>query len=77
MKLGNYTFILVCPETDKQVSDHKYSYSSGVCHHCGHIADSTFTHAVRIAGRWNTPSILEWLCGKRAEFKAVKLYDPK
>lgn len=50
-----YKYGYFCPVTSKQVTNHNYFYGvdgvSGVCESCGHINDSTLTHAIK--GRKN------------------------
>ena len=67
MKLDeHFTYLMVCPKTEKLA--HYYESSGGICTRCGHDNDSTFTHAVAIIGKWKRPSWSEWLFGSRKTF---------
>jgi hypothetical protein len=69
MKLDNYwSSILVCPDTGAQVARNAHAYGGGVCPACGNLDGSTFTHCVPKAGKWERPSLVEWMAGKRKIF---------
>lgn len=69
MKLDeDYSFIYVCPKTKEELSNHEVFYSHGVCPRCGHNDNSTITHYDKVVGRYNRPSMLERLQGKKTEF---------
>ena len=70
MKLDpDHSFIRLCPETNRQLTERQYAYSWGVCPHCGWVEKGTFTHATTIPGKWVRPSIWEWIMGKRKYFQ--------
>ena len=70
MKLDTtYKYIYKCPVTDVQVSDREKEFED-VCSQCGDETNSLYgTHAVRVVGRWNRPSLIELnFKGKEPEF---------
>ena len=56
-----YSHINVCPKTQSKMSDSDINKSGGVCPHCGHINDYSFTHSEKVAGRYNRPTLYERL----------------
>lgn len=64
-----FSSILRCPETGQQVTWAEYSRGTGTCGKCGHQDKSTFTHAVRVVGRWYRPNLIQRLCGMRSVFE--------
>ena len=65
----DYSYVMLCPATGNRLSREEYAYSRGVCPRCGHQENSTFTHEVKVVGKWIRPSLLEWLIGKRKSFR--------
>jgi len=70
MKLDTtYSYIYQCPETNVQVSENEKEFGE-ICTQCGELRKSLYgTHAVKIVGRWNRPSLAErMLHRKKMEF---------
>lgn len=65
----DYSYVMLCPATGAPISWTEHAYSKGVCPRCGHQGKSTFTHDVKVSGKWIRPSLLEWLTGKRKSFR--------
>jgi len=62
-----YSYIEVCPTTQAQVNTDMSN--GGVCPHCGHLKDSSWSHSQKIPGRFVRPSFVErWFEGKKLEF---------
>ncbi len=71
----DYTSITVCPETRDMLTQRDTNNSDGICPRCGHKSQGTFSHKERMAGRWQRPSILEWIKGARREFITKESQD--
>lgn len=63
-----YDYLLVCPETQRQLSTDQHMYSGGVCPHCGHSKPGSITHSEKIVGWWEHPSLFHRLLGVRSKF---------
>lgn len=66
MRKSKYMGVRVCPETGEPLTRNQYSYSCGVCPHCGHYEDGgTFTHYEIQVGYFELPGFLGWLLGEK------------
>jgi hypothetical protein len=69
----HFSYVYVCPATNRRLSDYQHSYGNGVCAICGHKAPGTFSHAEIKVGRWYRPTFWQRLMGAKPEFLEGKL----